>query len=34
VRSALASGAVVSVLGAPGARGSVCSGYFCGLAAL
>ena len=34
VRSARASGAVVSVLGAPGSRGSVCSGYFCGLAAL
>ena len=32
LRSARASGAVVSVLGAPGARGSVCPGYFCGLA--
>ena len=32
LRSARASGAVVSVLGAPGSRGSVCPGFFCGLA--
>jgi hypothetical protein len=32
LRSARASGVVVSVLGAPGSRGSVCPGYFCGLA--
>ena len=34
VRAARASGRVVSLVGAPGARGRVAVGYFCGLAAL
>ena len=34
LRSARASGAVVSLVGAPGRGGRVCSGFFCGLVAV